>query len=278
MARVLVLGARGQVGRLLPPAFAGHEVLALGHAEADLRDRAALDRVVAGFKPDAVVCAAAHANPDYCEEHPGDAYAVNIDGARNAAEASRGAAFAIYSTDHVFDGKKGPYTEDDRPAPINVYGRTKMEMERIVLTVHPRALVIRTALVFALGDRSFFSRLRAAKEAVPCWTDQRGTPTWGPSLAAATAELLLGGASGLWHVAGTETLSRHEFAVKVAVRFGLDPSLLRPCPLREAPPRAARPLDAGLSVAKAAAALKTELLPVDEALERAWRAHGPRGA
>jgi dTDP-4-dehydrorhamnose reductase len=273
--KVLVLGANGQVGGHLMAALKNHETRGPRRTDVDLRDRPALDRVIADFSPDAVICAAGLANPDVCEENPSEAYAVNIDGARQAAEASKGRLFALFSTDHVFDGREGPYGEEDRPAPINVYGRTKLEAERIVLTVHPRALVVRTALVFAPGDKSFFTKILAAAAApVSCWTDHVGTPTYGPALAEAVVELVERGATGLWHVAGTEEIDRYAFGLKIAARFGMDPSLLKPVPIREAAPRAPRPLRAGLRVDKARAFLRTKLLSSDEALELAWKAHG----
>lgn len=274
MGRILILGDRGQIGRLLLPAFPGHEVRGLGRPAVDLRDRASLDRAVKDFDPDAVVCAAGLASADYCEDHPAEAYAVNIDGARNAAEAARGRLFVIFSTDHVFDGRSGPYGEEHAPNPLSVYGRTKMEMERVVLTIHPKSLVIRTSIVYSDDDRSFFTQLLRAKDPVPCWTDQIGTPTWGPMLAEATAELLRAGHRGLVHIAGTERLNRHEFALKAARRFGLEPARFTPCLLKDAPPRAPRPLSAGLKTELARSLLRTKLLSVDESLEIAYRSHG----
>ena len=274
MDRILILGARGQIGRLLLPAFPGLEVRGIGRPDVDLRDRASLDRAVNDFNPDAVVCAAGLADADYCEEHPAEAYAVNIDGARHAAQAARGRPFVIFSTDHVFDGRGGPYAEEDAPNPLSVYGRTKLEMERVVLTIHAKSLVIRTSIVYSGDDRSFFTRLLKGSDPVPCWTDQTGTPTWGPMLAEATAELVLAGRTGLLHVAGTERLSRHEFALKTARRFGLDPSRFTPCLLRDAPPRAPRPLSAGLRTELAGRVLRMKLLSVDESLEIAYRSHG----
>lgn len=272
--RILVLGASGEVGRLLLSAFPGHEVRGARRPEVDLRDGASVERIVAAFDPEAVILAAGRADPDFCEDHPGDAYAVNVDGARRAAEAARGRHFTHFSTDHVFDGKAGPYAEDDRPDPINVYGRTKLESERIVRTVHPRSLVVRTSLVGAPAGRSFLARLLSARGPVPCWTDQYGTPTWGPNLAEAVAELVLSGRTGVWHVAGTDWMDRYTFALRVARRFGLDPALLRPVSIREAPPRAPRPLRAGLRTDRARAELRTKLLSVDESLELAYRSYG----
>ena len=267
--KVLLFGSTGHLGRLLLDALRGHDVRALARADADLRDREAVRRAVEAWNPEAVVLAAGLASADACEDHPGDAYAVNVDGARNAAEASRGRAFLHFSTDHVFDGKSGPYAEEDRPNPMSVYGRTKLESERIVLTVNPRSLVVRTSLVWSRTGKSFFTSLLAAKEPLPCWTDHFGTYTYGPSLARAAVELLEAGGRGLWHLAGTELLNRHEFAIKVAGRLGLDPSLFRPASIHDAPPRAPRPLRAGLRVDRAQAALRVRLPSTDEALEAA---------
>jgi dTDP-4-dehydrorhamnose reductase len=272
--KVLLLGASGQVGAHLVRAFSAHQVRGLSSRDVDLRDGPALERLVREADPELVVNAAGLANPDVCEERPSDAYAVNVDGARRAAEASKGRRFIQLSTDHVFDGREGPYGEDDRPAPINVYGRTKLEAERIVLTIHPAAAVARTALVFAPGDRSFFSKLIAASAPLPCWTDHVSTPTYGPNLAEAVVELAERGETGLWHLAGTESIDRLSFARKVAARFGLDPALFVGKALKEAAPRAPRPPRAGLRTDKARAALRTKLLSSDEGIELAWRAHG----
>lgn len=274
--RILILGSTGRIGRLLPAAFSGHEVRGVSRPEVDLRDRALVERAVGSFDPEAVILAAGLADPDVCEDHPGDAYAVNVDGARNAAEACRGRRFLFFSTDHVFDGRDGPYAEGDRPNPLNVYGRTKLEAERIVQAVHPGALIVRTTVVYHYDPegRNFLMTLLRARRPVPCWRDQRTTYTYGPNLAEAVAELVGRGERGIWHVAGPEVLDRHAFALRVAARFGLDPTRFRPVPIREAPPRAARPLRAGLRTDRARAALRVNLVLVDEGLELAYRAYG----
>lgn len=276
--KVVLFGPSGQIGRLLPAAFAGHSVTAFGRDRADIRDRAAVRRVIAEADPDSVILAAGLAGADFCEDHPGDAYAVNADGARNVAEASRERHFTHFSTDHVFDGKSGPYSEEDKPNPLSVYGRTKLESERIVLAVHPRCLVVRTTLVFNLqpGGRNFFMKLLGAKETVPCWTDHTATYTYGPRLAEAVAELVSTGATGVWNISGTELLNRHEFALAVARRFGLDETLFRAARIHDAPPRAPRPLRAGLRVDKARAALRTKMLSVEDSIELAYRSYGGR--
>jgi dTDP-4-dehydrorhamnose reductase len=265
--KVLLLGSTGHLGRLLTDALTGHSVRALSRSELDIRDRAAVDRAVGASDAEGVILAAGMANADTCEDRPGDAYAVNVDGARYVAWAARGRRFIHFSTDHIFDGKTGPYSEEDPPAPLSVYGRTKLESERIVRTIHPGSLVVRTSLVFSAVGRSFLSALREGTATVPCWTDQIGTYTYGPDLARATVELLEIGQTGLWHVAGPDLFTRHEFALQVASAFHLDPSRFRPVSIHEAPPRAPRPLRAGLRSDRARAILRTPLRPVGEALE-----------
>jgi dTDP-4-dehydrorhamnose reductase len=264
---VLLLGSTGHLGRLLADALRDHSVRALPRSELDIRDRAAVARAVGASGADGVILAAGLANADTCEDRPGDAYAINVDGARHVAWASRGRRFVHFSTDHIFDGKNGPYSEDDPPSPLSVYGRTKLESERIVRTIHPESLVLRTSLVFSATGRSFLTALREATGMVPCWTDQVGTYTYGPDLARATVELLELGKTGVWHLAGGDLLTRHEFALRVAAAFHLDPSRFRPVSIHEAPPRAPRPLRAGLRTDQARAVLRTPFRSVGEALE-----------
>jgi dTDP-4-dehydrorhamnose reductase len=274
--KFLVIGVTGQVGSLLVDALKGRDAAATRRPEVDLRDRASVERAIATHNPDAVILAAGMANADLCEDDPSQAYAVNADGARTVAEASRDCHFTYLSTDHVFNGKNGPYAEEDATDPLNVYGRTKLEGERITLSVHPRGLVVRTTLVFNHdpGGRSFFTKLLGATSPVPCWTDHLATYTYGPDLARAVIELAETGRTGIWNVSGPDMLNRHAFALRVAARFGIDPALFRPVSIRDAPPRAPRPLRAGLRNDKARAELGTKLLSVDEALEVEYRAHG----
>ncbi|HXX95455.1 MAG TPA: NAD(P)-dependent oxidoreductase, partial [Planctomycetota bacterium] len=257
----------GHLGHLLQDALGAHEVWAPSRTECDLRDASGVERARRAWAPEAVILAAGIASADRCEDAPGEAYATNVDGARNAARASRGLPLVHFSTDHVFDGRTGPYCEEDRPNPLSVYGRTKLESERIVQSVNPRSLILRTSLVWSARGRSFFATVREARGPLPCWTDQSGTYTYGPNLARATVELLETGQEGVWHLAGTDVLNRHAFALRVAKRYGLDPALFVPVSIHDAPPRAPRPLRAGLRVGKAQSQLRTRLWSTDEALE-----------
>src|SRR5262245_23353500 len=139
--RALVIGASGQVGGAIAARLRerGHHVVGTHHAKPqpdtrplDVSDAAATERYLAEVEPDWVVCPAALTAVDYCESHPDEAFAANRDAPGNAARAAakRGAGFVYFSTEYVFDGTAGPYTEDDPPNPQSIYARSKLEGER----------------------------------------------------------------------------------------------------------------------------------------------------
>ncbi|HET8532835.1 MAG TPA: sugar nucleotide-binding protein, partial [Methylomirabilota bacterium] len=157
--RALVIGASGQVGAALLRALRarGHDAIGTwahhaypGLVPLDLADGAALERLLADGRPDWVLCPAALSHVDYCEEHPDEAFAVNVHAPLAAARAAArvGAGFVYYSSDYVFDGVGGPYTEEAPPHPLGVYGRSKAEGERAVQGALDRALVVRTSVVY----------------------------------------------------------------------------------------------------------------------------------
>lgn len=192
--RVLIPGAGGQIGRaLVATAPAEAEIRALNLARLDITRPAEVMREVRAFRPHLVVNAAGYTAVDRAEADPDAARAVNEGGARHLAEAAAdvGARMLHFSTDYVFDGRKGrPYAPDDPPNPLNVYGATKLAGERMVLrTLGDRALVVRTAWVYAASGRNFLRtmlRLLNEREEVTVVADQTGTPTTATSVARAS--------------------------------------------------------------------------------------------
>lgn len=274
----LVIGASGLVGGALLRALGARAVGTYrtrpraGLRQLDARERNGIASLVDEVRPRSVFYPAAEPNVDWCEEHPDAAYALNVAPALTALEVARaaGAAFVFFSSDYVFDGRAGPYGEDDPPAPIQVYGRHKLEVEGHVLAAG--GTVVRTTTVYgeeAPPPKNFvlrlISRLRAG-ERVPVPNDQLATPTWVDELSAAAVAVADRG--GVWHVAGPTLLARDEFARIVARVFGLDETLIDPLPTSELRQRAARPLRSGLRTEKLTAALGRRLLGPDEALPR----------
>lgn len=189
--KVFVVGSKGQLGlTLAETAPAGAEFTGADLPELDITDLSALEARVAAERPEFVVNAAAYTAVDKAESEPDVAQRVNVDGARNVAQAAReaGARVIHISTDFVFDGDKGePYGPGDAPAPLSVYGQTKLDGEMAVREASDGdAIVIRTAWLYSRFGQNFVKtmlRLMAERDTLSVVADQRGTPTWAGSLA-----------------------------------------------------------------------------------------------
>ncbi|HET6397847.1 MAG TPA: dTDP-4-dehydrorhamnose reductase [Pseudoxanthomonas sp.] len=271
--RLLVLGANGQVGRELRRSLRPlGEVLAATRdgrlddgtpcAVADLGDLDGLARLVREAAPDAVVNAAAYTAVDKAEDDAATAFRINAEApevlARACAEA--GIPLVHYSTDYVFDGQgTRPYREDDPPAPLGVYGASKLAGEQAVRAAGGRHLVFRTAWVYAAHGHNFLRtmlRLGAEREELRVVADQVGTPTPAALIAEVTAQALADrGASGTWHLVAAGQTSWHGFAEAIfaeAVAAGLLPRAPRVLPIASAdyPTRARRPAYSRLDTAR----------------------------
>ncbi len=198
---VLVTGAGGQVGRALRTEIPQAQFQA--RADLDVTDAAAVRNAVAGV--DIIIHLAALTNVDECERDPERANAVNAVGTRNVVEAAGDRGRVVYvSTDYVFDGRKqGEYAEDDPPAPLNAYGRSKLAGEQYVRR-RPQNLIVRTSWVFGVGRNFVTAILEGARMGGPLRVvdDQRGRPTWAQDLAASLAHLVRVRTPGILHVAG----------------------------------------------------------------------------
>ena len=288
--RALVIGASGQVGASLLSVLRarGHQGQGThgthavpGLAPLDLTDHPAVERLIASSRPDWIFCPAGLSHVDYCEDHADEAFAINRDGVHAAARAAEGAGagFVFYSSDYVFDGVGGPFAESDTARPLSVYGRSKREGEQAVMAACRRAIVIRTSVVYGPEgqEKNFVYQLiracRAGQGFRPA-VDQRASPSYNPDVAAASVELAERELLGLWHVAGSETIDRYAFALLVCREFALDGARLAPVKTAELKQKAARPLDGGLDVRKAQAALRTPLRGSAEGLAAMHRELG----
>jgi dTDP-4-dehydrorhamnose reductase len=228
--RLVVTGAVGMLGRDVVEAAqaAGHDVVGLSRAELDVADPAAVDRAVAGARPDAVVNCAAFTDVDGAEERHDEAMAVNGAGAANvaAAAAEAGASVVHVSTDYVFDGTKpAPYVESDMPNPRSAYGRSKLAGERTVAAANPRHAIVRSSWLFGVGGSNFVSTmltLGAERDEVSVVSDQVGCPTFTGHLAPVLVALAERGTTGLVHLAGAGHTSWHDLAVEIFREAGLD--------------------------------------------------------
>jgi dTDP-4-dehydrorhamnose reductase len=216
--RVLITGADGQLGVALSAAFAADEVRALTREDWDVRFPAA-DALA---RPELVLHTAAWTNVDGAEDDPQSAAEVNVGGTAHAAEL--GAPIVAYSSDYVFDGRKGaPYLESDSPSPLSVYGMTKLHGEA---AAGERAWVVRSSWLFGPTGHNFVRtmlRLGAERDEVAVVADQRGCPTYVGHLATATRELVDATAPfGVWHLAAAGDCTWADFAEEIFEQAGLD--------------------------------------------------------
>lgn len=271
-ARVLLLGARGQLGqRLCAEAQAqGWSLLAWDRRALDIRDPVALRRQIGACAPDVIINAAGFTQVDLAEQAVDTAFAVNATAPAHLARVAQavGAILIHLSTDYVFDGRKGaPYTETDAPNPLGVYGASKLAGEQAVQAYCARHLIVRTAWLFDPLGPNFVRtllRLAATQTSVRIVADQRGAPTRGQDLARALLHMarqaLQPGFAdwGLYHFAGRPQISWFEFAqaiVTAAWQQGLlagKPALV-PISSAEYVCAARRPLDSRLDCSKIAA-------------------------
>ncbi|MBU2550039.1 MAG: dTDP-4-dehydrorhamnose reductase [Proteobacteria bacterium] len=224
---IVVLGARGLVGTALMKALARKSPLALNRSECDLTNADQILKVMDRLRPRMFFNAAAFTDVDACETRPGEAYRINALGPGYLAQAAReiGCLLVHLSTDFVFDGRiDRPYTEEDRPAPLSVYGRTKLAGEEAVRDAGGDWLVVRTAWVFGGRGRGFPWRiLDLAREgrSLSVVDDQWGCPTSASDLAKGLTALAEVGARGLVHLANDGRTTWWELARRTLDLAGL---------------------------------------------------------
>jgi dTDP-4-dehydrorhamnose reductase len=266
---ILIVGKNGQLARCLRDAAALRNlpVMAVGRPELDLETGEGIDRVMAAAGPSAIVNAAAYTAVDQAEAEPERAFGINCGGAALLAEAAarRAIPFAHISTDYVFDGNKpAPYREDDVPAPLNVYGSSKLAGETTVLEACPCVAVIRTSWVYSPYGSNFVRtmlRLSETQPKVRVVDDQRGTPTSAADLAVAVLAIVerLRSANGcdhagIYHLAGEGETSWHGFAAAIfaiLARRGRSVPELQAISTAEYPTPARRPQNSCLDSSKA---------------------------
>ncbi len=251
--RLLVTGGRtGYLGRHVVRAAAPHhEVVAVGSADADLRDAAAVSALLEQHRPDAVVHTA------YVQSDR----EVTATGAAHVAQAAAAvsARVVLVSSDVVFGGSDVPYDESAVPDPVSAYGAAKVEAERAVLGTCPDAVVARTSLILGDGESTheqLFRALARGAEGV-LFEDERRCPVHVVDLARALVELALTDVRGVLHLGGADATSRLELGRLVARREGLDPDVLRPGRRADLPEPG--PVDVRLDSSRAASLLTTRL-------------------
>lgn len=286
LPRILLTGKNGQVGWELQHTLAPlGEIVALDRRQLDLADPGQIRERLREIKPSLIVNAAAYTAVDQAEAEPELAMAVNgIAPGILAEEAKRvGAAIIHYSTDYVFDGTKTtPYTEEDAPNPINVYGRTKLAGEQALQAAGAPYLIFRTSWVYGLRGKNFLlttlKLLESDREEIRIVNDQLGSPTWCRMIAEATAQIIARDGNlfkekgGTYHLSAAGQTSWCGFAAKImshALHFTPYTTRLRAIPTSEYPTAARRPAYSALSNAKLKAAFGVMLPDWEQGLKLA---------
>lgn len=239
--RILITGAKGQLGRALQRQFERESVWPADLPECDVTDRACVTQTITEFKPDVVIHAAAMTNVDGCARDPAAAYRANALGAHYVALACQqmGSAMVYISTNEVFDGKKAePYWEFDATNPINTYARSKLAGENIIRDVLPRFYIVRTAWLYGQGGNHFVRKvIQRADELgrLRYVTDEIGSPTYAEDVAHGVCQLVQTGAFGVYHFVNEGIASRFDFAREILRLAGRGQVPVEPITLAEFP-------------------------------------------
>jgi dTDP-4-dehydrorhamnose reductase len=255
--KILILGHKGMLGSdLMLRLMTAHNVTGRDVDDFDIASENDCGRVVAECSPEVVINAAAYTNVDACETDREGCFAVNAVGVQNMALACRGKGITLvhFSTDYIFDGRKGtPYEEEDPPAPLNVYGASKLAGERFLQTLSESYLLIRTAWLYGRNGRNFVKAILEKASTVKeldVVDDQIGSPTYSWDLAAAVELLIEGGHKGVFHVTNRGRCSWYEFACKILQYAGRNDVTVRPIPSDRLSRPAVRPAWSVLSCRK----------------------------
>ncbi|MFQ6606635.1 MAG: dTDP-4-dehydrorhamnose reductase [Fidelibacterota bacterium] len=290
MKRILITGAFGQLGvemisvlgkqcdllatdTVIPEDFSAEPFSVV----MDITSPRQVKEVIDAYQPDVVVNLAAMTDVDACELHPDQSQRVNRDGVQYLLENFSG-YFIQISTDYVFDGTAGPYSETDPPQPINQYGRSKLSAERLLQSSPNRTLILRTNVLYGYTKRTRASFVKwvvdSLKEgqSIPVVDDQWNNPTWTRALAETVHSLLAKDVEGMYHYGGAELLNRYQFAQRIASVFHLDSQLIRPVKTEALKQPAPRPLRSGLKTEKIEVEWHQSPLPVEEGLKQIRKA------
>jgi dTDP-4-dehydrorhamnose reductase len=283
-----VTGASGLLGATLTleALDAAYETAAISHSHpvtfpdaetigADLTDAEAALDVIGRFRPQWVVHCAALVDVDRCEASPEEATRCNVDMTRNVAVAAKrfGAGLVYVSTDSVFDGTTGGYREDDQPAPVNAYARSKLDGEMAAIEGHGHPLIVRTNIYgwnatekLSLAEW-ILGRLESSQK-VPGFSDVLFTPILVNDLSVLIFRMMEMRLTGLYHVAGSEVCSKRDFACAVARVFGFDEGLVEVASIEDSELRAPRPANASLRTEKIARTLGQPMPDLSSGLRR----------
>ncbi len=272
MNKVLLLGSNGLLGQnFIKRFYKDYDLIGVSlekesfskiqdiqYFSIDLTDRKEIQKLITNISPDIIINTAAFTDVDGCEVSKAECWEINVHILENILESNfeKKPILVQISTDYVFDGRNGLYRETDRPNPQGEYARSKMAAENIIRAAELEYLIIRTQVLYGHGKNIrlnfvawVIDQLKKENK-IRVVDDQIGNPTYAPDAAEAVFRLLEKQSYGLYHAAGSETISRYDFALKIAEIFQLDNSGIERARTEDLKQKSLRPMDSSFILDK----------------------------
>lgn len=278
MKNIFITGANGLLGQAIVTIFTRESDFILklssvekdsylnyGHeyTQLDITDKEEVKKVIKYHSPDVIINCAAFTDVDKCETERETCWRLNVDAVKNLIIAARleDSKIVHYSTDYVFDGKNGPYTEEDKPNPISFYGRSKLASENALISSGINHVIIRTMVLIGMGKNVkpnfalwMINKLRN-NEPINIVDDQIGNTTMADDLAYGSLKVVEKDCKGIYNIAGSDIISRLKYAMILCEVFKFNKNLVSPIQTSQLNQPAPRPLNSGLITNKAASEL-----------------------
>ncbi len=289
MEKLVITGVNGLLGqKLLDQAHSKYSILGIDlhdepfdkkikfdYRKLDLTKRRLVKEVILNYNPHYLINTAAMTDVDKCETQKEQCWKINVEAVDNIIYAVRktGTRIVQLSSDYVFDGKNGPYSEKNVPLPLGYYGRSKLASENLLIHSNLELAIVRTMVLYGYGMNvrlNFVTWLieKLKKNAnVTIVTDQLGNPTLADELATAILKIVELKKWDLYHISGSELIDRYSFALKIANIFKLNPNLISSITTSELNQPAMRPLKSGFIIDKAKTELGIEMSNAEEGLK-----------
>lgn len=288
--RILITGSNGMLGQRLVEYFSKLNTIQIlstsveeksvfdniDYIQCDISNRNDIKKIIYDFCPDFIVNTAAYTNVDKSELERESAWKINVKAVEYISESARvlDAHLIHISTDYIFDGKNGPYTENDIPNPIGYYGRTKLASENVLRISGIKYTILRTNVLYGTAKFSrpdfvkwVIDSLKSGKQ-INVVNDQVNNPTFIDDLVQAVSLIINKKREGVFNIGGSEFLNRYEFALMIAEYFNLDKTLINRIKTDELKQTARRPLKSGLITIKAQSELGYKPHSIIQSLEQ----------
>lgn len=290
MKRILVVGSNGLLGQKITTLFSKskqYDILSasveektfldgknIPYQQLDITKRSSVLKFIDAYQPEVIINTAAVTNVDLCETDRALAWKVNVSGVENLVYGAKmvGAKVIHFSSDYVFDGKNGPYSESDIPNPISYYGRTKLASENVLKLSEIPFVIIRTMILYGIANQVkdnfaiWLVNSLSENKQIRVVDDQLGNPTLVDDLAFAVLKIVEYNRSGLFHITGSELISRYGFALALAKKFKFNKDLITPIKTSILKQPAPRPLKSGFVILKAETELNLKMSNVENGL------------